>query len=86
LFISVKSTHIHHLSLDFLTSTGFASHFGWSIYRITPALSSFWTSAFVASWRSIDILRSFCFFRLTSGFTARWCMMRSGEMPLTSSG
>ena len=61
LFKSVKSTHIHHFPLFFLTITTLASHSRYCIGLMTPVSSSLCTSAFAASALFVDIFLSFCF-------------------------
>jgi hypothetical protein len=69
----VKSIHMLHLPLDFLTITVLANHFGYATSLMTLVVSNLLTLAFAPSALSSDILRSFCLRGLTLGSTFKAC-------------
>jgi hypothetical protein len=69
----VKSIHILHLPLDFLTMTILATRSGYATSLMTQALSNLFTSAFATSALSSDIFWSFCFRGLTLVSTFKAC-------------
>lgn len=73
----MKSTHICHLPLDFLTITRLANHSGWSTSLIKPVLSSLSNSDLIASRRSGENLCNFCFTGTLSSRRASLCTVTS---------
>jgi hypothetical protein len=73
----VKSVHIRHFPVFFLTMTAFSNHSGYFTSLMEPTSSSLYSSPFAASTFSSAILQSFCFFSLALGLTCYRCSMTS---------
>ena len=82
---SVKSTHILHFPLFFLTMTTFASQSGQYTSQIKPASSSFLTSSATALSRSCVNTRFFCRTGEESGLTFSLWTITDGSIPGMSS-
>ena len=81
LFKSVKSTHILHFSLAFLTNTMFASHSGYWISLIWPTLNNFWVSCLMTRrFSSLNLLRLWHIGQTLGSIVKRW-HRKSGLMP-----
>ena len=84
LFKSVKSTHILHLPLSFLTNTTLASHSGYWISLIWPTSNNFLVSFLMTSrLSSLKFLLLWCT-GWTWGSMVRWWHKKSGLMPSMS--
>ena len=80
LFISVKSTHILHFPLAFLTNTTFANHLGYWISLMWPTLNNFWVSFWMTRClSSLNFLR-LCRTGLTFGSIVKRWHRKSGLM------
>jgi hypothetical protein len=82
----VKSMHILHFLLLFLTSTGLANHCIWMTSRITLASSNFHTSSCMTSFLSADIFRTFSLCVFFLGSMWRWFLMNYRLTPCRSDG
>jgi hypothetical protein len=81
---SVKSMHMIHFPLAFLTITVLASHSGYVTSLITPALKSLLTLVLAPSALSSGIFQRFCFLGMIAGFTLSECSMKSMLTPQRS--
>jgi hypothetical protein len=81
---SIKSMHILHFPLAFFTMIVLASHSGYVISLITPALRSLFTSFRAPLALSSDIFRSLCFLGLKGTSTLSECSITSLLTPQRS--
>src|SRR3990170_7410752 len=86
LLISVKSIQSLHFPFAFRTTTGLASHVGWSTPLTRPAASNFLISSAINSWRSTACFLTFCLTGRAWEQTARWCSITFLGTPGMSDG
>ena len=76
LFRSVKSTHIVHAPLNFLTSLTLVNHFEYGHSSVKPCLSNCLTSVAAVAFRSGPLCLNFCLMAWTlvwSIICGTWC-------------
>lgn len=78
----MKSTHILHLPVNFLTMTMLDSHLGYSTSLKNPAWSNFLISFLTSSFLSKLKVRSFCLTEFFAGFVHSLCSMMFLSIPL----